>query len=112
MYLNDPTLYSVTPREMSTPFVGGFPFAWQNIPRLQPPFQSYGMQPFHPYGMQHFGQFGFTPFQAYGTPYFVPPFAYSYGTPSQTAPWMATPGGACNLPFTPPIQGWQRPFWY
>ena len=102
MYFNDPSLYAVTPREINTPFSGGYPFAWQNVARFFNPYQAYGLQQFLPYGMQHF-----FPMEKYGFPYgaqsFVPPM-YGYGTP----PWMTMQGGS----FLPTPQNWQRPFWY
>jgi hypothetical protein len=113
MYFNDPSLYAVTPREINTPFTGGYPFAWGNVQRFINPYQAYGLQHCLPYGMQQYGMQHFYPtVEKYGVPFgaqqFVPPmFGYGYGTP----PWMMQ-GNSFGMPFVPTLQSWQRPFWY
>jgi hypothetical protein len=118
MNFQDPSLYTVTPREIGTPFVP--PFAWQNFPRFTPfqaygmqPFPTYGMQQFHPYWMQQsfpFAPIGTLPYANYGTQPFVPPsFAYGYGTQFQGMPYMLQ---GSNLPYSPVLPGWQKPLWY
>ena len=101
MNLNDPSLYAVTPREMTT-----YPFAWQNVPRFIPPFQPYGMQPFYPMG-QFNAPYGAPMYPSYGAQTFVPPlFHYGDNTPFHTQ------AGSFGLPIFSGYQGWQKPFWY
>lgn len=103
MNINDPSLYAVTPREMSMPFVGGHPFAWQNAPQFVPPFQGYGM----PLQYGHAYPYGYPSLQGqYKPPFMTNPFA----TPYSYMPYQTLPFGGTGSTF--PIQGWQRPFWY
>jgi hypothetical protein len=123
MNIQDPSLYAVTPREISTPFT----YPWANVPRFLPPFQTHNLQPFSMYGMQPFypmNQFGY-PFASpqyanYGQQTFVPPMYYGYGTPFQAAPCTTVQGGAFGAPSFPAVQNWIPPvqnwpfqkFWY
>ncbi len=117
MNFQDPSLYSVTPREIGNPFVP--PFAWQGFPRFTPfqayglqPFQTYGVPQFHPYWMQQsfpFAPLGTLPQASYGMQPFVPPTPYGYGSSFQGMPCMQ---GSMNFPYAPTLPGWQKPLWY